>query len=51
MKPFELLAEAAIKGAPAKDVIAVGVKEIRKPGAVKEAVEKAVLGRPRRRRK
>ena len=39
MKPFELLAEAAIKGAPAKDVIAVGVQELRKPGSVKDSIE------------
>jgi hypothetical protein len=42
MKPFELLAEAAINGANPKAVIEVGAQEIRKPGAVKEAVEKMV---------
>lgn len=46
MKPFELLAEAAIKGAPAKDVIAVGVKELREPGSVKNSIEQK-LGKGR----
>lgn len=42
MKPFELLAEAAIKGASPKAVIEVGVKELRNPGSVKKAVQEIV---------
>ncbi len=45
MKPFELLAEAAIKGAPPKAVIEVGVQEGRKPGSIKEAVYIKVYGK------
>ncbi len=43
MKPFELLAEAAINGAKPKAVIEVGVQEVRKPGSIKGAV-RSVLG-------
>ena len=50
MKPFELLAEAAINGADPKAVIEVGAQELRKPGAVKEAIDKAVSGRRRPRK-
>lgn len=39
MKPFELLAEAAINGADPKAVIAVGVQEIHKPGSIKDSIE------------
>ncbi|KKL84848.1 hypothetical protein LCGC14_1960630 [marine sediment metagenome] len=42
MKPFELLAEAAINGARPKAVIEVGVQEIRKPGSVKRAVQRTL---------
>lgn len=42
MKPFELLAEAVVKGAPAKAVMEVGAKELSQPGSIKKAVEKEV---------